>query len=376
MKDKSHRLCLVSVLFHDAFVTPLTHMKNIMREISPESSSIIAVSPEHSSKLDFNDKFDHLLVYKSKNNPLARLINYALLNVRFSYQVMKKSKDTDSFLLFMETGMLLPMCFMKFYKKQIIWVLPSSLGKRVEHHHDVLSKILIPLQFGSHIIADKIILYSPNLTKEWKLEKFSQKIFYAHEHYLDFDTFNILKPYNERSNRIGYIGRLEKEKGICSFVESLPGLLENNQNFQVTIIGDGKLRKVIEEFIIKNGLNSRVELLGWIQHEDLPIYLNNMKVLVIPSYTEGLPNIMLEAMACGTIVLASSVGAIPTIIKNQISGFILKNNSAECIVNAIMIIMDYKDSEFVIRNANRIVQNEFRLEKNTEKFMAILDDTS
>ncbi len=97
------------------------------------------------------------------------------------------------------------------------------------------------------------------------------------------------------------------------------------------IIGDGDLKSNVNKYLSQNGLENNVKLVGWSSHEDLPKYLNSLKLLVIPSYTEGLPNIMLEGMACGTPVLATGVGAIPDIINDEKTGFIMENNSPECI---------------------------------------------
>jgi glycosyltransferase involved in cell wall biosynthesis len=107
-------------------------------------------------------------------------------------------------------------------------------------------------------------------------------------------------------------------------------------------------------------LTARVDLPGWISHDDLPGYLNQLRLLVLPSYTEGLPNIMLEAMACGTPVLATPVGAIPDVIIDGKTGFIMENNSPECIAENVIRALNSPDLERIAENGRRFVEENFR----------------
>ncbi len=97
------------------------------------------------------------------------------------------------------------------------------------------------------LLSDKIILYSKNMIKEWKLERWENKIEFAHEHIIDFQKFRIMKPHYERENSIGYIGRLSEEKGILNLMQAIDIISKDRKNITFFIIGDGLLREKIEQ---------------------------------------------------------------------------------------------------------------------------------
>jgi len=212
-------------------------------------------------------------------------------------------------------------------------------------------------------------VYSEHLINERSLKKYKHKISIAPRHFLDFDRFKIQKRLGERDNLVGYIGRLSEEKGALNFVEAIP---KTKGEIDFFVGGDGQLQDKIEKYLDENNLNSKVKLTGWIAHDELPRYLNKLKVLILPSYTEGLPNIMLEAMACGTPVLATPVGAISDVIKDRETGFIMEDNSPECIVRNITRALNYPDLEGITRNARALVEREFTYEKAVERYRNIL----
>jgi len=134
------------------------------------------------------------------------------------------------------------------------------------------------------------------------------------------------------------------------------------------VVGEGPQTEQIRGIITENNLSSKVRLTGWVDHKELPVYLNQMQLLVLPSFTEGLPTVALEAMACGTPVLATPVGGVPELIRDRETGFILEDNSPECIAEGILRALDYPNLDEITRNAQMLIDKEYTYEATVERF--------
>jgi len=371
MSFKNDRICLVLFLFHKAFNAPYNNLKKCLVNISDNHYEIIGTLP---GIYDFSrsEKNRIIFYHKKTNNFISRIFNYSLLNVRISIEIIKNSKNVDIFFFFTQIGLHLPMLIAFFFQKKIVWMIPSSLKKMYYYDQDFLTNLIIFAQSFCYLLSNKIILYSPNLIKEWKLQNYSDKILIARHHFINFNTFIATIPLFDRPLLVGYIGRMTEEKGVQNFVRALPAILNDRKDISVLIGGDGPLKDEIVAFLLAEKLMSRVNLVGWIGHDDLPEYLNKLRLLILPSHTEGLPNILLEAMACGTPVLATAVGAIPDIMSDGETGFIMENNSPECITENVIRALSAPNLEMISHNGQVFVEKNFTFEitaKSWEKLI-------
>jgi glycosyltransferase involved in cell wall biosynthesis len=115
-----------------------------------------------------------------------------------------------------------------------------------------------------------------------------------------------------------------------------------------------------------------VILTGWIPQNELPHYLNEFRLLIVPSDTEGLSNIVLESMACGTPVLSTPVGALPDFIKDGETGFIMANNSPDSIQQNVMRSLSFPHLERIIINTQDLLKREFTFESAVKRYSGIL----
>jgi glycosyltransferase involved in cell wall biosynthesis len=306
---------------------------------------------------------------------ITQIFNYGLLELKIARTMISLSKKTHTWVFFMGAEcMLIPMLIARAFRMDTVICLAGSIEKLFSVERTLLYIPLILMKNLNLFLVSNIVIYSENLLYEWGLQKWEKKIFVAHRHFLDFDTFNVTTPLSDRLTLVGYIGRLSGEKGVQHFAQALPAILSDRQDLHVLIGGDGQLKETIEVSLQEQALTARVELPGWISHDDLPRYLNQLRLLVLPSYTEGLPNIMLEAMACGTPVLATPVGAIPDIIIDGKTGFIMENNSPECIAENVIRALNSPDLEEIAKAGRRFVEESFTFERVVENWRGILQN--
>ncbi len=110
-----------------------------------------------------------------------------------------------------------------------------------------------------------------------------------------------------------FVGNLVAVKGLDVLISALESLRREGVKFQAALVGDGPLKGELQARIDGLALADHVRLLGPRPQSELPVWYRSASLLVLPSRSEGIPNVMLEAAACGTPCVASRVGGIPEI---------------------------------------------------------------
>jgi glycosyltransferase involved in cell wall biosynthesis len=358
MKKKAIKTCIVAMSFEKAFSTPLTNLKNILVKIST-NVDVIAGSEK---QFIYNDEnFDlHYIPYKSSGKFFNKLINYLTLEIKTSIELFKIA-PLDYCIFFSQNGSILPFLSSKLLNKNTLWLLPSYNKEMQNYTGDKLAIFSIIISRLCISLVDKLLIYSSSLKELWNLANHENKILIYNEHFLNFNLFQENIDFNDRDNIVGFIGRLSKEKGVLNFIEAITILSNSDANLKYLLIGSGPLKEQIEILSKENELNN-LEMIDWIEYDDIPTFINRLKIIVIPSYTEGLPNVLLESMACGTPVLATPVGTIPEIIKDGETGFILQDNSPETIANNIMRVLNTSNLKKITENAHLLVEERFNYE--------------
>lgn len=353
-------------------------LSKFLKILYPLSNSISLISGDLPS--DFDGKIQWIKtvsVMNGRKSILIRLINFILKQFRVTFNMIKLFREGNFNALIFLASAPLPMLFAKLMGKKILLHKGASVLKETFRNGKNLKGYLSIKIFEELpcMLSDKLIIKSKSSLEFQNIEKYKDKVTFG-SLYVDLDMFSCKKEIKKRKERIGFIGILNENKGVAQFSKAVTmiGDYLNEKGVEVIIGGDGPLFSSIKELIETSDLSKRVTLLGWISHERLSERLNELKLLVLPSYSEGMPNIILEAMACGTPVLATPIGSIPDVIKDGETGFIMANNTPECIAENITRALEHPKLDVIAMNARKIVEKEFTYEAAVGRYRKILQD--
>lgn len=159
---------------------------------------------------------------------------------------------------------------------------------------------------------------------------------------------------------IGSIGRLVEVKNYPSLIKAMSIVIKEIPNTRLLIAGEGPERKTLESLISKLKLNDNVVLLG--RRDDVSDLMKLYDIFVLPSYSEGLSNTLLESMASGTPVVASNVGGNSEIVAEGLSGYLYPSDDSQALAEILIeLIKDQAKRNKLGLNARRHIEDNFSI---------------
>lgn len=131
------------------------------------------------------------------------------------------------------------------------------------------------------------------------------------------------------------VGRLSEQKGQLLLIEAAKRLAEEGLSFELVLVGDGELRSPIEALIARYQLQDQIKITGWANTTQVRDHLLNAKVMVLPSFAEGLPVVIMEALALRRPVISTYIAGIPELVENNTCGWLITPGSIEALVSAM-----------------------------------------
>ena len=171
---------------------------------------------------------------------------------------------------------------------------------------------------------------------------------------------------------IGTVGRLSPEKGHKDFISAAEIVARKGYEGSFVIVGDGTEMDRLREMIASRNLESRIFLTGYLR--DTVRILEDLDLMVLPSYTEGLPNVVLEALAMEVPVIATRVGGTPEVIEDGRNGILVPPASPESLAHAIGEFMENPGRlRGMVPCGRTLVETKFDFRERTRKLEAIYE---
>jgi len=187
------------------------------------------------------------------------------------------------------------------------------------------------------------------------------------------ESLGITGKRKEEITNVGFVGELRKKKGM-EVLLSAHARINKQRPITLLIIGEvrqGDDRKLLEDFQNANP-QYPIIITGHIPHNDLPSYYSLIDIFIHPSLRDGMPNAVLEAMACERAVIATAVGGTKDILEDGKNGVVVNVNDPDMLAEKIVELLDNpKKRELLGKNARELVLSKFTLEKELEANLAV-----
>lgn len=161
------------------------------------------------------------------------------------------------------------------------------------------------------------------------------------------------------TQRLLFLSRFVKEKGIFELLDAFRLVHSRFQNAELILAGDGPERDSMEEYVRQHNLTSVVKFPGYLRGLSKGDTMMNSDIFILPSYGEGLPISLLEAMAAELPIICTSVGGITDIFENGKNGILLSSVSAKSINEAVSKMIENKEWRLEIGRHNRSISWEY-----------------
>ncbi|HAT4180133.1 TPA: glycosyltransferase family 4 protein [Clostridium perfringens] len=332
---------------------------------------VLMCSSDRNEKGGINSVIDQLMNHKwNKELQVSYLATHKSGNVIQKILFFLKSYITLFFLIkkdefdvihihmsykgsFFRKYMVASLC-KKYDKKIIIHLHGSEFKKFFYSGSNKLKRKIIEL----FTIAD----YTIALGEEWK--DFIMSIAPKANVIVINNSVKIPVEFKQEKNEITtflFLGALIKRKGVIDLLNAAKRILDlGYDNFKILVAGSGVEENDLRSFCEKNGLINKVDFLGWINNDEKEVLLKKSDILVLPSYNEGLPIAILEAMSYGLPIISTNVGSIDEAVINNVNGFLFEPGNIELLKNYFLdfIVNDKKWYEFS-EASRKIAKNKF-----------------
>ncbi len=315
-----------------------------------------------------NNKVGFLASYKC-NNAFLRLLVFGLFLIEYIWILLTNNELRVIHIHSASEG--------SFYRKYFVFKFAKLFGKKVIYHIHCPGFCEIYKESPNFIKkrieevlnnSDLIIV----LAEYWKNE--ISKICSNNNIKILFNPC-IIKDFikiNTGEFNVLFMGRIGKRKGVYDIIKGAKLII--NPNIEINLYGDGDLKE-FENLINENNLQNKVKLKGWISGNIKDEAYRSADIYILPSFEEGLPMSILEALTYGLPIICTSVGGIPEAVEEGINGFLIQPGDYKALAEKINLIADNKElREKMGQESLRIAKEKFDVNVIIKQLKDIYDE--
>lgn len=175
--------------------------------------------------------------------------------------------------------------------------------------------------------------------------------------------------------RIICVGRLSPEKGQAGLLKAYASLVSERPDVQLIFVGDGPEGERLRETAATLGIAAQVEFAGRLGEQDTLERIASADILVLPSFMEGLPIVLMEAMAMGTAVVASRIAGVPELVEDGKSGLLFTPSNWDELAKCLRVALD-DDAlrEMLARNARAVIEKGFDIARSAAQLEQLFEN--
>ncbi len=169
-----------------------------------------------------------------------------------------------------------------------------------------------------------------------------------------------------------FVGRLSAVKGAPLLLETFANILPDHPTAQLTIVGDGEDRAALEQHADALGLKDAVQFMGYRNQAEVADLLRQSDMLVLPSFAEGVPVVLMEAMASRIPVIASQVAGVPELVNDGVHGFITPPGDLHTLAHRLnALLSDPRQCERMGSSAREKIETEYNIDLEADRLLQL-----
>jgi glycosyltransferase involved in cell wall biosynthesis len=173
--------------------------------------------------------------------------------------------------------------------------------------------------------------------------------------------------------RLLFVGRFNAFKNVERLIEAADRLKEMGvENFELQLVGDGERRGRVEQLVVDKGLTKRVHFHGWVDREEIVQQYREADLFVTATTWEGMPNTVLEGMACGLPVVATRASGLEELVREGVNGYLVNINDPGALADRLAVLINNPyERRRMSKESRKIAEQEFAWEYIAEQYERI-----